>query len=138
MRPKILPCPQKGHQMDPQPSALREPVCGQDRHHRRGGRIPTAPLQLLHWVNHHLAVTPRAVPVAGTTSSSMPLNLKVSFKFLNIPQMLTRNTISHISPSVESIALSTTCHEPISSCHPSQRSIVRPDKLRHAATQTHA
>lgn len=71
MRQKILPCPQKGARMVPRPVVQQERVRGQGRH--LGGRIPTVLPQLLPWVSHHLAVTPRAALAAGTTSNSTPL-----------------------------------------------------------------
>ena len=46
-----------------------------------------------------------------------------------VSQMLARDTISHIPSSVKSVAPQTACYESISSRHPSQCSIVRPDGL---------
>jgi len=46
-----------------------------------------------------------------------------------VSQMLARDTISHLPSSIKPVAPQTTCYESISSRHPSQRSIIRPDGL---------
>ena len=65
------------------------------------------------------------------------LDFERVFRFSHVSQMPARNTIPHLPPSVEPIALSTTRIEPISSSHSSQCSLVRPDGLQYAAAQTH-